>query len=288
MIRTADIGLRQGRRLCQMGKEERLAFLAEGMPILLASAQGFQDAATALQDRPREADVLRGFAEEEAAKILILLDAVRCPSAIAGQRLGKLMRWFYDHLARLIYASSLDWRPMHIAQLQRYVRTECEAHSLEGFAGEYILPSGPVHERESAMYADIETYDDGRLSWHEPRSRLMFLEPEEPNALRLTTAMHRLGLFSIDGLRAISDIWSKTHFRNEEGPENAKMLTKQTLIRLHEEGGIPETAEEVHKQTLYDCWQLPMYELEIALNVRPLDELRATQERMLWNEIGDW
>lgn len=39
--RTLDIGLRQARRLCQMSHDKRLTFLAEGLPIILASAQGF-------------------------------------------------------------------------------------------------------------------------------------------------------------------------------------------------------------------------------------------------------
>ena len=65
--------------MCQMRHEDRLAVIAEGLPILLASSQGFQDAAAHLRDRPREEDVMVSFADEEAAKILILLDIVRCP-----------------------------------------------------------------------------------------------------------------------------------------------------------------------------------------------------------------
>jgi hypothetical protein len=46
---------------------------------MLASARGFWNAAQRLEDRRREADVLIGLAKEEAAKILIVLDIVRCP-----------------------------------------------------------------------------------------------------------------------------------------------------------------------------------------------------------------
>ncbi len=42
---------------------------------------------------PREEDVLVSFADEEAAKILILMDIVRRPPAQVNQHIGKLMRW---------------------------------------------------------------------------------------------------------------------------------------------------------------------------------------------------
>ncbi len=48
--------------------------------MILASAESFWTAAASLMQAPREARVLEGFAEEEAAKILILMDLVRCPA----------------------------------------------------------------------------------------------------------------------------------------------------------------------------------------------------------------
>jgi hypothetical protein len=89
MVSKLDIGLRQGRALCQMKHAERLDFIAEGLPLILESARGFWTASERLHDRPREADALEGHAEEEAAKILILLDIVRnreVPTkAVSGQ-----------------------------------------------------------------------------------------------------------------------------------------------------------------------------------------------------------
>lgn len=71
-----------------MSHDKRLAFLAEGLPIILASARGLWTASTRLTDMPREAEVLEGFAKEEAAKILILMDAVRCPAKLLPSKLG--------------------------------------------------------------------------------------------------------------------------------------------------------------------------------------------------------
>ncbi|MDO6456319.1 hypothetical protein Q4494_04450 [Celeribacter halophilus] len=288
MAKGPDIGLRQGRKLCQMQHEGRLAFVAEGLPILLASAQGYQDAASRLNGKPREEGVLVSFADEEAAKILILMDLVRCPPAQVNQHIGKLMRWFYNHLARLVYAKATSWKPMSVQQLQHYLETECEEHSLEGFAGEFILPGGPVHERESALYADIQSYDNGELAWHEPQIRPSLFGPKESDALRLANAMQRLGMLSLDGLRIIASVWSGTLFSGDQTPHVAKALMQTTLEQMEAAGLIPDSAEDGDVITLYERWQLPMYELQITPTVQTLKELREAQGWMLNDEIGGW
>jgi hypothetical protein len=53
--------------------------------------------------------VLQGYAEEEAAKILILMDAVRCPPKLLQEKLIRIIGWFHNHLARLIYADAVAW-----------------------------------------------------------------------------------------------------------------------------------------------------------------------------------
>jgi hypothetical protein len=65
-----NFGLGQARILCRTPTNERLDLIAEGLPIILESARGFWTASEQLADKPREADVLEGFTEEEAAKIL--------------------------------------------------------------------------------------------------------------------------------------------------------------------------------------------------------------------------
>ena len=167
--RGLNIGLHQARRICQMAPDNRLAFLADGLPIILTSAQSMWRASRKLhKEMPREGGVLKGFAEEEAAKVLIFMDAVRCPSHLAASRLAKIIRCSYDHLARLIYAEATSWRPTNVAQLQEYVDRERRAHDLEGYLGEYIVPNWSLYERERRLYSDIEADESGTLSWSNP------------------------------------------------------------------------------------------------------------------------
>jgi len=282
-----DIGLRQARVLCRMSHERRLAFLAEGLPIILASAQGFWQAAGRLEDSPREAEVLGGFAEEEAAKILILMDAVRCPASLVPSKMGKIVRWFYDHLARLIYADAVTWRPMDVTQLREYVDRHRATHYVEGFVGEYIMPNWNVYQRESRLYADIESYEDDEPGWNSPISTTLPFSTVVPKALTVGEAMSSLGIFTLPGLCATSEIWRQLAFRDTEDHSDAIRLTEQLLGRLVEEKVPTDAATQEHVDALYDRWQLPMYDFDLSPIQVPLDELQEQQDRMLWSEIGD-
>ena len=287
MSKKLDIGLRQARCLCQMQQEERLAFIAEGLPIILASAQGFWRASLNLHDAPREAEVLKGFAEEEAAKILILMDAVRCPPQLLGSKLGVILGWFYNHLAQLIYVDAVCWKPMHVAQLREYVEPHRKAHYVEGQVGEYIAPNWNVYQRESKLYADIEAYEDGKPQWSAPNGSTHIFPSFVPRALALVEAMAALGMFSTQGLKATAEIWRHVEFKDTESHQDAKRLTCQLLERLKAEGLPTEAATQDHVNSLFYDWQLPMYRFDLGLIKVSLEELRAEQERLYWAEFGD-
>ena len=61
--------------------------ISEGITHIVENAVSLDDTARRLcqAQEYRAAEILRGFAEEEAAKVLILIDAVRCPSGPAGE-----------------------------------------------------------------------------------------------------------------------------------------------------------------------------------------------------------
>ena len=292
--RGLNIGLHQAKRLCQLPQQERLDFIAEGLPIILDSAQGFWAASQKLEGLPREAKVLEGFAEEEAAKILILMDAVRCPSKLISSRLNRIIGWFYDHLARLIYADAVSWKPVDLAQLREYVDHHRREHYVEGYAGEYIMPNLAVYKRESSLYADVEAYQDDTLRWSEPRqsglARSIFpsiFRSRTPGALRVVEAMQHLGLFSSKGLKVTSEIWGSRDFRESEDRHDGGALTEKLLTRLDEEKLILDTAEDRHVRTLYNEWQIPMYNLDFSIIPVPLEELQAEQESGYWAMVGD-
>src|SRR5262245_35700558 len=52
--------------------------------------------------------ILSAVGEEEAAKILILIDSVRCPTSKSNER-TRTLGYFYEHLAKTIYADACNW-----------------------------------------------------------------------------------------------------------------------------------------------------------------------------------
>ncbi len=98
-----QIGFKQAAQIANMTGAARLAFIAEGLPIIFESAKSLMAASRALETFPRERSILEGHAAEECAKILILVDLVRCPPKRSAALTGTMMRWFYSHLARIIY-----------------------------------------------------------------------------------------------------------------------------------------------------------------------------------------
>jgi len=270
-----------------MSYQKRLDFLAEGFPIILDSARSFWEGSRQLKDRPREAQVLEGFATEEAAKILILMDAVRCPKKLISSRIGRIAGWFYKHLARLIYADAMTWKPMHVNQLREYVASHRKTHNVEGFVGEYILPNWTIYERESRLYADIEAHEDDVIGWNSPTGIFIDLPWHNVRALELAEAMSAVGLFTKKGLRATSEIWGQMEFTGDENHTDAERLTQMLLKRLIAEKLPSEAATQDHVQALYGYWQLPMYDFDFSPIPVSLEELRAEQEAMLRQEMGN-
>lgn len=281
-----SFGNRRAGVLCNLSRSAQLDLIAEGLPIVLNSAQGFWAAAIEISERPREARVLQGFCEEECAKIMILMDLVRCPRRIAGDRAGKLVGIFYDHLGRLIYAEAQGWKPMHMAQLRNYVDDAREGHYLEGNMGEFIVPNASLYRRESTMYADIEVYEDGIPQWGAPSGLLSISLSFPPLVLGLAEAMRATGLFSRRGLQAVSEIWDQVEFVEDENFEDTERLTRALFQRLDAENLVTDEAEDRHVGALINDWQMPMYNLDFKPVHSPLEELRARQEAMYWAEVG--
>ena len=167
--KAADIGMRQLRKLANLSFDARLALIADGLPVILRSAQDLVAASESLVDHPRAAEVLSRHGEEEAAKILILLDYVRCPPGLSN-RAAAMLDGFYDHGTRLIYAEACGWKPTNVAMLRQYVDSERVSHYIEGDMGQWIVPNRQLYSREAVLYADLTCSDAGGLDWNDPHS----------------------------------------------------------------------------------------------------------------------
>lgn len=269
-----------------MNHAERLDFIADGLPIILSSARSFWSAAEKLPDNPREALVLEGFAEEESAKALILLDLVRCPPSKVDGRIGRIVKNFYSHLARLIYARAQTWKPVSVEQLQEYIDSERQGHYLDGGMSEYIVPNWAIYSRESALYADVEQHEDGAPHWGDPTRFSSLGMPMRPPALALVEALDAVGVFSRAGLKATSEIWGMVDFLAKEHDGNIRELTTQLAKRLDAEGLVSEAVTDEHVRRFHHHWQMPMYNLNFLLLPASLEQLQADRRAAFWAEVG--
>lgn len=284
----AAFGNRRAMGLCNLPHEARLDLVAEGLPIIFDSAEGFRSSARLLETdgRSREAAVLNGFAIEEAAKILILMDLVRCPKRRVGKRCGPMIRTLYSHLARLIYADAQAWRPMTVTELRTYVDNARKSHGLEGYVGEYIVPNWSTYFRESTIYADIEGDEDGQLHWNRPSALASTCSRFDPPTLELARAMRALGMFERKAISIASDVWNSVEFVADQGVEDATELTRTMLEQMLGSELVPPTATDSQAQLLLHRWQLPMYDLDFREQPVPLEDLAAERDAALWREAG--
>ncbi|GGI31205.1 MULTISPECIES: hypothetical protein [Bradyrhizobium] len=95
------------------------------------------------------------------------------------------------------------------------------------------------------------------------------------------------GMFTVEGLRATSEVWEQLECREKETLQDAERLTEQLLDRLISESLPDESVTQDHVNVLYRHWPLPMYNLDLHPIPVSLEELKAEQERLLWAEVGD-
>jgi hypothetical protein len=279
--KSEEIGLGQANRICNLPAAQRLEFIAEGLPIVFASAQSLMKASRAIAGFPREGEILERHALEECAKALILVDVARCPAKVVSSRIGWMMRWFGQHLPRLIYVKAQSWKPVSAAQLQDYVDDQRKSHYLEGEYGEYIFPNWELFARESALYADVVGNEDAEPSWHSPLYKTgweLFSDWDCP-AYSLVCALEKVGVFTKQSLKIVQDVWGTLDFAGDQSWTETRVLCSQMLEKLRSANCFSGQTTEKDIRCLLGDWQMPMYRIDFSPIKVSLDELRRERER---------
>lgn len=195
------------------------------------------------------------------------------------------MGWYYDHLARLLYAEACQWRPVDLKELRGIIDRRRVTHYVEGNMGEFIVPNDLIYRRETRLYADIEALDDGSLQWVGPSGNVGFYNPK-PDALVVAEALGVFGAFTVEGLELISSIWSEVDFQDETPAQENDRLIEATLTQLVERKMASESATTDNARDLYGRWQMPLYALDMKAREVARSALEAEQERLLLVEMG--
>jgi AbiV family abortive infection protein len=204
------------RDLSQLSPKAFVETLAAGLPLIWNNASSLSEEAAQLErlGRHRSAGILNSFAEEEAAKVLLLFDVLRCPNSLSNRR-GQLIGQLDNHIGKGIYVRYYRTSPGDLTEVKRIVDSERKEFWREGEYGEYILPNSITTSREERLYVSYIRKDDGTYEWSAPRDPLFhFSELSRSGVLRVAGALKDAGLFEHDTLRVARDYWQKFHFED--------------------------------------------------------------------------
>ena len=259
--------------------------LSEGMPLIVDNATNLDETARRLyrDEEYRASEVMRGFAEEEAAKVLILIDYVRCPRS--SKQRSQVLKRFYGHVAKRIHAMACDNpRIASFKELSDLVESESRPWYLDGPNGiDWIFANSISEKREHDLYVDyVQDVTDpaGACHWTAPAPPVRFLSQYQPSdCVTLVRSLLEAGALSTSGLAEIADVWRSFVPVPDTDRRELRHLILETLERLAQRS---RPVEEDTARFIISHWPFPLWPLTIK-EPRPddgdLDSLR--EERKL-------
>lgn len=275
----------------QIPEAERFSVLAEGMALLGENVATLEADATTLGDarRNRGAAVLRSFAEEEAAKVLILLDIAR-----AGWKdqdsVRSCLSAFYSHLPRGLYGRAYDGSPADFAEVRRYVDVLRQQYYLDGpMDVDWIFGNEVVTNREERLYVDYIRDEDGAHRWTGPADRAAifddpFRSPMMPSTVvPLIAAMRNIGLLTTQGLSATRAVWDNVVVSDTMHWSELRTVNIAVVEHLATVTGREYATKEDRVDLAYvvDHWIFPLSSLDLTIARVEVDDLKREREQRL-------
>ena len=273
--------------LNRLGDAELFSAVAEGLELVVKHGDHLWNAATTLYDTGQHhaARILALIVEEEAAKYLILIDAIRCPRLPQDRRACQLGR-FNEHLAKGLYAKAAQMRPSDLRQLQEYLNPYRHELYLDGPNDvDWIFRNEIIEERESSLYVDYVEGNDG-LYWSDPtvRAALGSLMPLPlPRTLTTALRLQQVGAGTSQALAVIAGYWRENAPTLDTTSERIRKANYRTLVLLDEGGLLTEQPSGTYSWIVNE-WQFPMYDLQLTRIRVKREELREEQQ----NWRPDW
>ena len=266
--------------------DERLfQMVSEGIPLIVQNAESLDENANRLAQAKefRASEIIRGFAEEEAAKVLILLDVVRCPAD--SDRKLETLRFFDRHLAKRLYALTCSFpRISSYQELRSFIENECQRHYLDGpNSVDWVFPNSIIAERERTMYVDYvwDMTENAGDYWSSPEIPGHNSGPyRPPESVRLCRALCDAGANSADGLSVIADTWRGFAPENDTCRSELRDLIDEMLERLADGGHI--AADGTARSLIRSCWSFPLWPLDLQYSLGTKKSLnKLLEERKL-------
>lgn len=275
--------------LAQMNDKDLVNAVSEGLCLIYENGMSLWKSSQVLHEKEKAQGyrVLEAFACEEAAKYLILLDALRCPrtdNALFTRQLQK----FNEHLAKGIYSKVCDWRPDSYGRLVGYVESQLKEYYLDGPNGiDWIFRNSIISEREEYFYVDYIAVDGESNSWLTPKrfdDVLMDFGTSIyiPGVLRVIENLHSLEIYQPNTLLEFSKYWRGVEFLKDTHHVKFRELNENCLLELHKKNLLNLKEEMVSGFVEY--YPYPLYREQMKEEKVSKEDLRDKQNK--WSP--DW
>ena len=281
------------RDLLQLSDDRLFEEVATGIRHILENAESLEATAVRLTTigEHRGAAIIRALATEEAAKVHILFDLIRCPRNNHENKSGTVAA-FENHLAKTIYADSCHWRPVDFAEVTKSVNRMRRPYDLDGPNDVDWVSSNARGRRESQMYVDYLqdiTVEDGEHHWESPLPESLYIKWDHaPRCLVVARALDRVGITTTDGLAIVAEVW--------RGFEPVPQTTWQELVERNEatlvrvaEARLFRTIDQGDARLILHDWPFPLWPLKLRRSKGPTkaDLRRQRAAQIKWRMKRD-
>lgn len=277
------------KNLCQLSDKDFFEEISTGIDLIIQSVRELHSASRRLRetDSHRAARVLRNLAEEEASKALILVDAVRCPTDRQEEK-SRTLGYFYNHLAKGIYAEVAKWKPADFAEISNGIQSLRKQYYLDGPSGiDWIFPSRIIQSREDNLYvgyvrSGMEDGGTGECYWSGPNfadqvdKTLPFLRRCTPPMIVLAQALHETNATKPDGLAIVASVWRSANLRRDLRFTELEKLNYKTLETMEHEGLLSAVPRDACA-TVRRLWMFPLWPLDLSMHKVKKNDLRELQ-----------
>ena len=272
------------RDLCQLDDNRLFEEVEEGISHLLRNVDRLDAAARRLSagNDNQSARILGSLAQEEAAKVFVLFDAVRCPLDKPKEK-KRTLGYFYEHLAKGIYAALCGWSLVNFGQVEKQVARERERFYLDGPNNcDWIFPNQITSQREFIQYVDFvcdDTEDKASPSeryWQSPSPASMSIGYHTPRVILLARALHRIKATSVCVLSVIAQIWREFELRPKTSTSELIDVNALTIKTLEDQR---ESSADLSGDRLLICdrWMFPLWPLNLGMRDVKKSDLRQVR-----------
>jgi len=266
--------------------------LAHGLGLLVEHIEALQATVASLSagGELRGRAILESVMGEEAAKVLILLDAVR--GGWTDQNAAKRsLSHFSNHFARGVYQRVTSINPGTFGEVRKYVEGLRPEFYLDGpNDSDWIFRNEIESARELAFYVDY-VKDEEDYSWVSP-SNNTYRSTHWPAEIttRLVLAMNRTGLLTKEGLDVTAEQWRGVTVSDDASfADHFKRISAVTRELIERELFLP-MAVQADFQHVAEHWPFPLNSIfidKIKVTGEELEAERTRLEEAFWrSELG--